>query len=67
MAYDGHLKFDTKVNTDGMKSGFDKMKSLASASAKVITASITAAAGAVALIGKSAIQAYGDYLSLIHI
>lgn len=65
MAYDGSLKFDTKIATDGMKSGIDKMKTIAVKGAKIIGASITAAAGTIAVIGKSAIQAYGDYEQLV--
>lgn len=51
MAYDGHLKFDTKVNTDGMKSGFDKMKSLASKGVAAISAAAAAGIGAAINMG----------------
>ncbi len=49
MAYDGSIKIDTKIDTNGFKSGIDKIKSIAQAGVSAITATlagITAALGA---------------------
>lgn len=49
--YDGSLKFDTKVNSDGMKSGLDKLKSIAVKGTAAISAAVSAAVGAVIKMG----------------
>lgn len=49
MAYDGSIKIDTKIDTNGFKSGIDKIKSIAQAGVSAVTttlAGITAALGA---------------------
>ena len=49
LAYDGSIKIDTKIDTNGFKSGIDKIKSIAQAGVSAITATlagITAALGA---------------------
>lgn len=49
MAYDGSIKIDTKIDTNGFKSGIDKIKSIAQAGVSAVTATlagITAALGA---------------------
>ena len=49
MAYDGSIKIDTKIDTNGFKGGIDKIKSIAQAGVSAVTATlagITAALGA---------------------
>lgn len=49
MAYDGSIKIDTKIDTNGFKSAIDKIKSIAQAGVSAVTttlAGITAALGA---------------------
>lgn len=49
LAYDGSIKIDTKIDTNGFKSGIDKIKSIAQAGVSAVTttlAGITAALGA---------------------
>ena len=49
LAYDGSIKIDTKIDTNGFKSGIDKIKSIAQAGVSAVTATlagITAALGA---------------------
>ena len=49
LAYDGSIKIDTKIDTNGFKGGIDKIKSIAQAGVSAVTATlagITAALGA---------------------
>lgn len=46
MAYDGSLKFDTRVDSSGFKSGIEKLGSIAKAGLKVAAAAIGAVSGA---------------------
>ena len=46
MAYDGSLKFDTRVDSSGFKSGIEKLGSIAKAGLKVTAAAIGAVSGA---------------------
>ncbi len=71
MAFDGTLKFDTAIDKAGFKTGVDGLGSLAEkglagigALAKAGTAAVTAASGAVALLGKQAVESYADFEQL---
>lgn len=46
MAYDGSLKFDTRVDSSGFKSGIEKLGSIAKTGLKVTTTAIGAVSGA---------------------
>lgn len=46
MAYDGSLKFDTRVDSSGFKSGIEKLGSIAKAGLKVTASAIGAVSGA---------------------
>lgn len=64
IGYDGTLKYDTLINTDGFKKGLDGLKSIAKSSFVTIGAVATAAAGAFALVSKSALANYAEYEQL---
>ena len=59
---DGSLIFDTKIDSDGFKSGLGK---LGSVGAKAMGVIVTSAGAATAAIGKMAISAYADYEQLV--
>lgn len=63
MAYDGTLKFDTSIVTDGFQSGINKISSIAGTGMKATTAVLGAAATAVAGIGTAAIKLGMDFNS----
>ena len=46
MAYDGSLKFDTRVDSSGFKSGIEKLGSIAKTGLKVTATAIGAVSGA---------------------
>ena len=60
MAYDGSIKIDTKIDTNGFKTGIDKLKSLAKTGVSAITTTLAsiattlgAGATAAATVGSS--------------
>ena len=56
MAYDGTLKFDTKLITDGFQSGINSISSIASTGIKATAAILSGAATAVGALGTAAIR-----------
>lgn len=64
MAFDGTLKFDTEIVTEGFKAGLEKIGSFAKKGMALVTGSVTAASGAMIALGKSALDAYADYEQL---
>lgn len=63
LAYDGSIKIDTKIDTNGFKSGIDKIKSIAQAGVSAVTttlAGITAALGAGATAAATAAATVGS-------
>lgn len=61
MAYDGSVKFDTSIDTNGFKSGMSKIKSLASGMVKTIGAAITAVSGGIIAAGTAAVNVGMDF------
>lgn len=61
MAYDGSLKFDTKVDNKGFKKGMQGLKSVAGASAKAVTTLMKGAAVAVGAIGIASIKVGSEF------
>ena len=64
MAFDGTLKFDTKIDTSGFQAGISKLGDFAKAGMAAVTGAITAASGAMAALGTQALNAYADYEQL---
>ncbi len=64
MAFDGTLKFDTAIDQSGFESGIGKLGSLASKGMAAVAGAVTVASGAMAALGKSALDAYADYEQL---
>lgn len=56
LAYDGTLKFDTKIDESGFNSGIGKLGSIASKGLKATGAILAGAATAVGAIGAAAIK-----------
>ncbi len=61
MSYDGSLKFDTKIDSSGFKSGISKLGSLAATGLKATGAILGGAATAIAGIGMAAIKAGSEF------
>ena len=61
MAYDGTLKFDTSVVTDGFKSGVSKLGSIAKTGLTAATAAIGAVSTALTAAGGYAIKVGSDF------
>ena len=61
MAYDGTLKFDTSVVTDGFKSGVSKLGSIAKTGLTAATAAIGAVSAALTTAGGYAIKVGSDF------
>lgn len=61
MSYDGTLKFDTKIDSSGFKSGIDKLGGIASTGLKATGAILGGAATAIAGIGAAAIKAGSEF------
>lgn len=61
MAYDGSVKFDTSIDTNGFKLGMSKIKSLASGMVKTIGAAITAVSGGIIAAGTAAVNVGMDF------
>lgn len=61
MAYDGTLKFDTSVVTDGFKSGVSKLGSIAKTGLTTATAAIGAVSAALTTAGGFAIKVGSDF------
>ena len=61
MAYDGTLKFDTSVVTDGFKSGVSKLGSIAKTGLTAATAAIGAVSTALTTAGGYAIKVGSDF------
>lgn len=64
MAFDGTLKFDTKIDQSGFESGLSKIGGIAKKGMAVVAGAVTAATGAMAAIGMKALEAYADYEQL---
>lgn len=64
MAFDGTLKFDTKIDQSGFESGLSKLGSIAQKGMAVVAGAVTATAGAMTAIGVKALEAYADYEQL---
>ncbi|MDD6060380.1 MAG: hypothetical protein PUB97_08380 [Ruminococcus sp.] len=64
MAFDGTLKFDTAIDKSGFESGVGSLVGLAKKGMELCTAAVTATAGAMVALGKSALDAYADYEQL---
>ena len=64
MAFDGTLKFDTKIDDSGFSSGIGKLGSIAQSGMAAVAGAITAATGALAALGAQALNAYADYEQL---
>lgn len=62
--YDGTLKYDTQISTEGFKKGLDGLKSIAKSSFAAIGAAGVAAAGAFVSISKAAIGSFAEYEQL---
>lgn len=56
MAYDGELKFDTKIDKTGFKVGIDSLGSIAKNGMAIVTGAVTAAGTAVSALGGYAIK-----------
>lgn len=56
MAYDGTLKFDTKIISDGFKAGISSIGDIAAKGIKATTAILSGAAAAVGAIGTAAVK-----------
>lgn len=61
MAYDGTLKFDTKVDSSGFKSGVDKITSIAKTGLKAAVGAIGAVSTALTVAGGYAIKIGSDF------
>lgn len=61
MAYDGSLKFDTKLDNKGFEKGMKGLQSIAKGSVKAVTTLMKGAATAVAGIGIASIKAGSDF------
>lgn len=64
MAFDGTLKFDTSIVTEGFEAGLDKIGSLAKKGMQLVAGATVAATGAMVALGKNALDAYADYEQL---
>ena len=61
MAFDGTLKFDTKIDTAGFQSGLSKIGSLASTGVKAILGSIAAVSAAMVGAATAAVKVGSDF------
>lgn len=61
MAYDGSVKFDTSIDTNGFKTGMSKIKSLAGSMVKAIGTAITAVSGGIVAAGTAAVNVGMDF------
>lgn len=61
MAYDGSIKIDTKVDTSGLATGVDKMKSIATKGVAALTTTFTAVSGAIVAGGTAATHVGSDF------
>lgn len=64
MAFDGTLKFDTSIVTEGFEAGLDKIGGLAKKGMQLVAGATVAATGAMVALGKNALDAYADYEQL---
>ena len=64
MAFDGTLKFDTSIVTEGFEAGLDKIGGLAKKGMQLVAGATVAATGAMVALGKGALDAYADYEQL---
>lgn len=62
-SYDGSIKIDTKVDTEGFSSGFARMKSIAAKGVSAITASLTAVSTAIIGCGTAAVNVGSSFES----
>lgn len=64
MAFDGTLKFDTSIVTEGFEAGIEKIGSLAKKGMQIVAGATAAATATMIALGKSALDAYADYEQL---
>ena len=64
MAFDGTLKFDTKIDDSGFSKGLEAIGNLAKKGMALVAGATVAASGAMVALGKSALDAYADYEQL---
>ena len=64
MAFDGTLKFDTKVDESGFTAGVKNLGSLAKKGMQIVAGATAAATATMIALGKSALDAYADYEQL---
>lgn len=64
MAFDGTLKFDTSIVTEGFEAGIDKINSLVKKGMQIVAGATAAATATMIALGKSALDAYADYEQL---
>ncbi|MDD6490237.1 MAG: phage tail tape measure protein, partial [Clostridia bacterium] len=63
MAYDGSVKFDTSIDTNGFKTGMSKIKSLAGGLVSAVGTAITAVSGGIVAAGTAAVNVGMDFES----
>lgn len=61
MAYDGTLKFDTKLDSSGFRNGLSKLGGLAVSGVKTAVAAVSAAGAALGAAGTAAVKFGTDY------
>lgn len=61
LAYDGSIKIDTKVDTDGFYSGIEQMKSIASKGVSVLTTTFAAVNAGIVAGGTAAVSVGSDF------
>ncbi len=64
MAFDGTLKFDTKIDDSGFELGLSALGSLAKKGMELVNGAALLASKAMISLGKSALDAYADYEQL---
>ncbi len=65
MAYDGQLKFDTRIDKTGFQLGINSLGGIAKAGMAAVTGAVTAAGAGIAALGKQALDAYGNFEQLV--
>ena len=63
MAYDGSIKIDTKVDTEGFNNGFARMKTIAAKGVSAIVTSLTAVSTAIVGCGTAAVNVGSSFES----
>jgi hypothetical protein len=62
--FDGTLKFDTAIDKSGFEAGISKLGSIAKTGMAAVGAAVAVGTGAMAALGKEALNAYADYEQL---